>query len=86
MTEASGMNGVVPAWRLLELMEQEEVQEAIKFFEDQEVEHLKNSRVVIEQSVALPEAVPLATYENPNHREDFTSLVDAAAQKRKQGD
>jgi hypothetical protein len=52
VTEASGMNGVVPAWHILSLLEQDDVRGAIKKIEEKEVARLGKSRAVIEASAA----------------------------------
>jgi hypothetical protein len=78
----SGMAGIVPAWKLLELLMSERLAKPRKDSEDRHIS-AKNATAAAADS-AVPLAVPLATDANPKHREDFTSLVGAAARKRAQ--
>lgn len=80
----TGMMGVVPAWRLLELLEGAEMK---PIFDEAKRAALQMKVSVVELDVAdLSKETHHATGENPQHREDFTSLLRAAAQKPKQGD
>jgi hypothetical protein len=79
----SSMTVVVPSWRISELLNLE-VFEMIRRKRDAE----KLAKRANEEPLVASEGLvaPLATDENPNHRGDFNSLVDAAARKRPQGD
>jgi hypothetical protein len=80
----SGMAGVIPSWRLMEmLMSDDEVTERRKA-EARELKRRSEPKAIADSSTS-PVVVSLATNENPNHREDFTSLVGAAARKQTQG-
>jgi hypothetical protein len=74
-----GMGIVIPAERLMEILKSPEIEvmrtEAIQ---------IKNDAIAL-KPLALPIAAP-AIAANPTHREDFTSLLDAAAKKHPQGD
>lgn len=76
----TGMNGVVPAWRLHEMLRNnpwsERMAIEMKRIEDEEAKGPKT---------ALDSVSP-ATDENPNAREDFMRLSGAAAQKQKPAD
>jgi hypothetical protein len=76
----TGMNGVVPAWRLAEMLKQNPWTQAI----ENEATRLACEDAAAKSGVAL-DAVPPATDENPNHQADFKRLVDVAARKRPQG-
>lgn len=75
----SGMTIVVPAWRISELLDQEVFEMARKKREEQSQEWQR-------KIMGEADADPPATDENPNAREDFTSLLGAAARKQRQGD
>ena len=82
----SGMNGVVPAWHIKELLNMPELK---KLFDEAEQKHIKAvsaSRVSIQPAVASLKAAPPASDANPNHREDFMRLVGEAARKPAQED
>jgi hypothetical protein len=70
----SGMTCVVPAWRVWEVIEMAKAKNPRSGKSDDGDEKIK------------VESVPRATDENPNHREDFTRLVGAAARKPPQED
>lgn len=72
-----GMGIVVPAYRIIETLEQDEVK--------RHREDLKKKKPPATDVAASMDSVPPATDENPSHQEDFTSLVSAAARKRPQG-
>lgn len=74
----SGMTIVIPAWKISRLLDSEEFELARKKREKEfEPENRK---------MAKPESIShdSSTDENPNHREGFTSLLNAAARKPKQ--
>jgi hypothetical protein len=75
----TGMNGIVPAWRLLKMIQKSPW---TPLFE-QEEDAIAKRESEAGPSVSL-DVAPLASDENPNHREDFTSLLSAAARKREQ--
>jgi hypothetical protein len=84
--ENSWLNGVVPAWKILETLEtptlRQKKRESIEDWKAQQSNDV---------AVATAAVVPVgndenATDANPNHREDFSSLVGAAARKREQED
>lgn len=77
----SGMTIVVPAWRITELMDQEVFEVARKKREER-VGAAARRRPQAEAVAASD----LPTDDNPNHREDFSFLVDAAARKREPKD
>jgi hypothetical protein len=75
----SGMNIVVPAWRVKELLDQEVFEVARQEREEKVRDWLRNR--------ARGEAVvPPANDVNPNHQEDFMRLVGAATRKPAQED
>lgn len=81
----SGMMGVVPAWRLQEMLEDAEMKPAIKAVKDAIVAKRKRRA----DPVSLDSASggdPAAIAANPTHREDFTRLLGAAARKPAQED
>ena len=72
------MNGVVPAWKILELLETGKLKEDFDKSEDA-VFNEANANGVAVPSVAEPPT----TDENPQGREDFNSLLDAAVGEKK---
>jgi hypothetical protein len=83
MTVPVGMGVVVPARRIPEVLDLPEL----------EAHREKNRKKKAEEMGATPQSIlidrpvsPPATDANPNHREDFTRLVGAAARKREQED
>jgi hypothetical protein len=77
----SGMTVAIPAWSLLEFLNMPQ----FKQFRDStakrlETEALKSPTPIAEAAAAEPESG------NPSHKEDFTSLLNAAARKPPQGD
>jgi hypothetical protein len=78
----TGMNGVVPAWRLKELLDMPIFKDEREAQEKEELERIKREipNAALDASVEV-EAVPPANDENPTHREDFMRLVGAAARK-----
>jgi hypothetical protein len=74
------MAGVVPSWRVKEVLDYKDVREAMKVIENSEIARLAG------QAGAEPaaEAADLpASDENPTHREDFVSLLNKAAKPTK---
>lgn len=90
----TGMMGVVPAWRIRSLLtECEPVNQVMRMIAESAVKARKNAPPTAIPTVAgagpnasVAGAVPSAKDENPTHREDFNSLLGAAAQTRTQGD
>jgi hypothetical protein len=75
----TGMNGVVPAWRLMELLEMPKIKSIRNREEKEEKERLK--REIPGGTLQSAVSPPPANDANPTHREDFTRLVDAAERK-----
>jgi hypothetical protein len=78
----SGMTIVIPAWRITEMLDLEVFDMARKKREEHHGEAAR--RRPQPESVEVP--TTRSTDVNPNHREDFNSLVNAAAQKRERED
>jgi hypothetical protein len=82
---ASGMNGVVPAWRLKELLEMPALKGPFQRAEKAALLKSTESRSVIQPTLAEDSGakfVSPASDENPNHLEDFKRLVDVAVKKK----
>jgi len=71
-----GMGVVVPISKLIELLEADEVQKSAKLYKNKKQVHAAQL-----DSVILP-----STIINPQHKEDFNTLVTAAAKKKSQDD
>lgn len=82
--ENTWLNGVVPAWKILETLEVEALKKAQKRGEDDWREALAKSEKDGGPVPAVAGVLPAD--ENPNHQGDFTSLLNAAARKPKQDD
>jgi hypothetical protein len=80
----SGMAGIVPAWKLLDLLMSDDMKKQIREAEDLHLSAKKS--IAGAADIATSPAFSPATDENPTHREDFTRLVGAAARKREQED
>ena len=75
----TGMMGVVPAWKLHEILEGPEMKPVLDHARKLAEEVAKkNSSVELDVSVPSKSSPP-ANGENPTHREDFTRLLGAAA-------
>lgn len=81
--ENTWLNGVVPAWKILELLETPELKKKHQDVTDITRERAKKPGATSEQGIA---GVPPPSDENPNHLADFRTLVDAATRKRTQGE
>jgi hypothetical protein len=81
--ENTGMMGVVPAWKLNALLDDPRENEMRDMNEDAEIKRRRAPKVSLDVS---QKSFPPANDENPNHREDFTRLVGAAARKRERED
>ena len=79
----TGMMAVVPAWKLDALLDHPKAFEFRKMAEEQETRRRKAPKVALD--VREPPS-PLSIVENPTHREDFTSLLNAAVKKPAQED
>jgi hypothetical protein len=78
----TGMNGVVPAWRLREMLDLPIVRDMIQREEDAELKRRNEDTPGAKLDAASSEeVVPPTNDANPTHREDFTRLVGAAARK-----
>jgi hypothetical protein len=73
----TGMNGVVPAWRLAEMIKKNPWTEAI----EAEERRIAAADAAATSGVVLDSAAP-ADGANPNHLGDFKRLVDVAALRR----
>jgi hypothetical protein len=73
----SGMMGVIPVWKLEELLETSEMKTVLEAAK----KRARDDRAKNSDQVSLDAAVPPATDVNPTHREDFNSLLGAAAKK-----
>ena len=83
----TGMNGVVPAWRLMELLDMPKFKSVREADALKKLEQLKRATPGAKLDGATSAVVsrPSSTDVNPNGLEDFTRLVDAAARRRTQG-
>jgi hypothetical protein len=84
VTLNTGMMGVVPAWKLDDLLRREDIVAAKRRLEEKYVkEHGLPTSVLTDAKNAQQSDVSDA---NPNHLEDFKRLVDVATRKRPQDD
>jgi hypothetical protein len=83
----TGMNGVVPAWRLTELLNMPKIKTVRDSEEKAEVERIKRQTpgAALDSAISTDSASP-STDANPNHREGFNSLLNAAVKKRERED
>jgi hypothetical protein len=75
--ENTYLNGVVPSWKILELLEEPRLKAKQKEAEAKLRDHHAKDKSSVAQSFAAP---PVADA-NPKHREDFNSLLGAAVRK-----
>ena len=82
----SGMTTVIPAWHIKEVLDMPTLRDQRQ--SKSKVSKREDPSVPIAESVPSSDGCPPASSsdKNPNHREDFNSLVNAAAQKREQED
>jgi hypothetical protein len=90
-----GMGVVVPAQKIIETLEQQEVKDLRKKIKEMRAAHFAETAAASTDS-AIPTANPSVELRgsdegagpdaNPNHQADFTRLVDVAARKRPQDD
>jgi hypothetical protein len=78
----TGMMGVVPAWKLDELIDFPREKEMRAKEEEEELKRRKTPTVRRDSSRTSSEVSPAATDANPNHQEDFTRLLNVAVKKR----
>lgn len=78
----TGMMGVVPAWKLDELLNFPREKEMRRKAEEEELRRRKTTTVRPDSNRVSSEAAPsVATDANPNHQEDFTHLLNVAVKK-----
>lgn len=77
----TGMMGVVPGWKLDDLLDFPREKEMRRKAEEDELKRRKTPTVRPDSSRAS-EVSPAATDANPTHREDFTHLLNAAVRRR----
>ena len=82
--ENTWLNGVVPAWKILEILETP----ALKKIQNRVSEEYRKMKSggTTGDGVQVAVAGPLATDANPTHQEDFRRLLGAAARKPAQED
>lgn len=85
----TGMMGVVPVWKLADLLDKGPIAEHRAEVERRVLEHQKKKPPTSRKSAAS-EPAPQSSFpssdENPTHREDFMRLVGAAARKQEPED
>jgi hypothetical protein len=77
----TGMMGVIPAWKILDILEGPEMAPFIKATDDHARENLKKKADQVSLDASVQEVDRPANDANPNHQEDFMRLVGAAARK-----
>jgi hypothetical protein len=82
----TGMMGVVPCWKLAEILEGNELGPMIESLKKKVAKAAAHASANSPAELDVASMPPPAGDANPKHREDFTSLVGAAARKQKQGD
>ncbi len=88
-TEASGMNGVVPAWHLHDLLNTPRLMKRFSEIEERALKANKDRRGEVEPlgarlpSISDAPKMSEVDAENPQHREDFNRLLGAAAKRPK---
>lgn len=80
--ENTWLNGVVPSWQILETLEVPVLAKIRK----EATEAVTNIKERPNDVAELAVAIPPSTDANPNHREDFNSLVGTAVRKREPKD
>jgi len=78
----TGMMGVIPAWKIHDILEGKELAPYIKATDKHTRENLKKKADQVSLDASGDGAAPPANGENPTHREDFMRLVGAAARKQ----
>jgi hypothetical protein len=79
----AGMMGVIPVWKLIEILEGSEMKPVIEAAKAAERVRRKKTSDAVSLDVA-EQSGPPATDENPNHREDFERLLGKAAKPQKE--
>jgi hypothetical protein len=82
----TAMSYVVPAWRLLEFLNQTRFKEQRMNDENEETARLAKENIAVTDAATGDDASPHSNDANPKHLEDFTRLVGAAARKPAQED
>jgi hypothetical protein len=82
----TGMNGVVPAWRLMELLEMPKVKAVRDQDEADEKERRKRDTPGATLQSASWEVSPPAADANPKHREEFEALVAKSVLRKPEKD
>jgi hypothetical protein len=84
----TGMMGVIPTWRMMDVIDSPKMKALRGAFEDEvkKFTDTKISQASLDSAASADKSVPPASDANPNHLEDFKRLVDVAARKRPQGD
>jgi len=77
----TSMSGVVPAWRLMELLDSQILRDQRMKDEADEAKKQKDNPTA-ELDFAHGEKGQPSTDANPNHLKDFTRLIDVAARKK----
>jgi hypothetical protein len=78
-----GVNAVIPSMKINEVLEHPELKDRRKRAKAEQKKSMGPRRTA---SSRFEEGGPRTSGENPKHREDFNSLLDAAARKRLSGD
>ncbi len=81
--ENTGMMGVVPAWKLNALLDDQREKELRDMNEDAEIKRRKAPKVSLDVN---EKPFPPANDANPNARGDFMRLVDVAGRKQEPKD
>src|SRR5579864_717303 len=86
--ENTWLNGVVSAWKILEVMEEPQLKDKHNSTTDMLKRHVFTSTSTATPAVALPESESALPADDvpPSDRERFNSLLTAAAQKRERED
>jgi hypothetical protein len=82
VSQNSGMMAVIPAWKLVEMINHPK---AIALRRTREDELLGKGPPVASNDVAVATADAASPDENPDHREDFNRLVSAASKPKPKG-
>jgi hypothetical protein len=75
----SGMSCVIPAWQILEVLDMPEL-------EERRATKSRTKGIIPSDDLSVPDAQAISEADqNPSHKEDFTSLLNAAAKTKPQG-
>lgn len=87
--QPTGMNGVVPAWGLKELLEMPALKQPFEQMQELVLDAFTKQRAIV-MPMAAVDGIKATQVEladaNPSHKEDFMSLLNAAAKAKPQGD